>query len=128
MKIFTIVIFLLFLAYYSWNQSKNKSDEMPEISSIEGMKFMSNSNYIFLDVRTTAEHKAVSIPNTPVIPVQELASRLNEIQKLKKKKIIVYCRSGNRSRKGTAILINAGFDAVNLIGGMNQWQGPVEKR
>ena len=43
----------------------------------------------------------------------------------KQKKIIVYCRSGNRSGRGTDLLIRLGFDAVNLTGGMNQWAGPV---
>ena len=41
------------------------------------------------------------------------------------KKIIVYCRSGNRSGTATKILNENGFDAVNLIGGMNEWSGVV---
>ena len=43
----------------------------------------------------------------------------------KDKKIIVYCRSGNRSGKATKILKENGFDAVNLIGGMNFWEGEI---
>jgi phage shock protein E len=127
MKLLSIGIIIIILGISACNQPKNKS-VIPEISSIEGEKLLSNPNYYFLDVRTITEHEALRIPNTHVIPVQELASRLNEIKKFKDKKIIVYCRSGNRSGKGTAILNNAGFDAVNLIGGMNQWQGEVEKK
>jgi adenylyltransferase/sulfurtransferase len=63
-----------------------------------------------------------------LIPVHELASRLNEIEKYKDKTIILYCRSGNRSGKATTLLNNAGFDAINLLGGMNQWKGPVHKK
>jgi rhodanese-related sulfurtransferase len=127
MKLLSIGIIIIILGISACNQPKNKS-VIPEISSIEGEKLLSNPNYYFLDVRTITEHEAIRIPNTNVIPVQELASRLNEIKKFKDKKIVVYCRSGNRSGKGTAILNNAGFDAVNLIGGMNQWQGQVEKK
>ena len=52
---------------------------------------------------------------------------IDEIEKFKEKKIVVYCRSGNRSSKGTKILNKYGFEAVNLAGGMLQWKGPVEK-
>ena len=56
---------------------------------------------------------------------QEILTRINELNQYKQKKIIVYCRSGNRSGRGTDLLIRHGFDAVNLTGGMNQWAGPV---
>ena len=64
-------------------------------------------------------------PNTPNIPIESLEARINELNQYKQKKIIVYCRSGNRSGRGTDLLIHHGFDAVNLRGGMNQWAGPV---
>jgi rhodanese-related sulfurtransferase len=51
-----------------------------------------------------------------------------KIEKYKDKTIILYCRSGNRSGKATTLLNNAGFDAINLLGGMNQWKGPVHKK
>jgi rhodanese-related sulfurtransferase len=127
MKLLSIGIIIIILGISACNQPKNKS-VIPEISSIEGEKLLSNPNYYFLDVRTITEHEAIRIPNTNVIPVQELASRLNEIEKYKEKKIVVYCRSGNRSSKGTKILNKYGFEAMNLVGGMLQWKGPVEKK
>ena len=46
-------------------------------------------------------------------------------RKYKDQNIVVYCRSGNRSRTGTEILINNGYNAVNLSGGIINWTGPV---
>ena len=66
----------------------------------------------------------IPIPNSPNIPVQELENRIDELKIYQNKNIIVYCRSGNRSKTGTEILNNNGCNAVNLIGGMKQWKGP----
>ena len=84
-----------------------------------------DNNSVILDVRTLDEHKTISIPNSLIIPVQELESRVNELKKYKDQNIVVYCRSGNRSRTGTEILINNGYNAVNLSGGIINWTGPV---
>ncbi|MBT3180200.1 MAG: rhodanese-like domain-containing protein [Candidatus Marinimicrobia bacterium] len=127
MKLFSIGVVAIILGFVAWNQTKDKAG-VPAITSGEGVKLISNSNYVFLDVRTQKEHNAIRIPNTDLIPVHELASRLNEIEKYKDKTIILYCRSGNRSGKATTLLNNAGFDAINLLGGMNQWKGPVHKK
>ena len=89
-----------------------------------GIEF-SEDDYIFLDVRSIKEHKVKAIPNTPNIPVQELENRIDELEIYRDKKIVVYCRSGNRSKLGTDILNKNGYDAVNLIGGMIEWDGPI---
>ena len=100
-------------------------NEVPEIASKEAIRLLNNKNYYFLDVRTESEHNNLAIPNTTCIPVQELNNRFIELEDYKDKKIIVYCRSGNRSGAATKILNENGFDAVNLIGGMNEWRGEV---
>ena len=110
--------------YFCKNNKENKM-ETPMLESAKGVDLYGDDEYVFLDVRTLNEHRAKAIPNSPVIPVQELESRVNELNKYKDKKIVVYCRSGNRSKRGTDILINHGFDAENLEGGMNKWQGAV---
>ena len=50
---------------------------------------------------------------------------IQEIDQYRGKNIIVYCRSGNRSRTAAKILNTNGFNAYNLVGGMNEWDGPV---
>lgn len=124
MKIIIIMIIGL-LGVYVFNSSNGKKDITPSIESTKGLELYGKKDVVFVDVRTVAEHRANAIPDTPVIPVQELESRIDELKMFKDKKIVLYCRSGNRSVAGTDILVKHGFDAVNLLGGMIQWKGPV---
>jgi rhodanese-related sulfurtransferase len=83
-------------------------------------RIYNKEDVVLLDVRTPAEYvgNLGHIDSTLLIPVQELEQRLNELDKFKDKQIIVICRSGNRSGLGTRILHKAGYDAVNMVGGM----------
>ncbi len=80
----------------------------------------------FVDVRTEAEHIQSSIPNSIVIPLDELQFRLTELENYKTEKIVVYCRVGNRSQVATQLLIEEGFKATNLLGGIVDWTGPIK--
>jgi len=73
-----------------------------------------------LDVREPDEWAAGHIPGATLIPLGELPSRLGELER--NAKIVVVCRSGNRSAEGRDILLGAGFPAVtSLDGGMKEW-------
>ena len=98
------------------------------IESKDAMMLLDDVNYYFLDVRTIKEHENKSIPSTNCIPVQELEKRIDELNRYRKKKIIVYCRSGNRSRTAVKVLKENGFNAFNMIGGMNGWEGETIKK
>ena len=131
MKVSVIIVFLVLLiigSFLFFYPANNTQESTPAISTAEGVDLYGNSNNIFLDVRTLDEHKTISIPNSLIIPVQELESRVNELKKYKDQNIVVYCRSGNRSRTGTEILINNGYNAVNLSGGIINWTGPVSDK
>ncbi|RMH61687.1 MAG: rhodanese-like domain-containing protein [Calditrichaeota bacterium] len=82
------------------------------------------ADVVLLDVRTPEEFDGPlgHIDNAILIPVQELEKRVDELKPYKDKQIIVYCRSGNRSRFGTKILLNHGYKAVNMTGGMKGWR------
>ena len=107
-------------AFFCCNQSAT-------IESNDAIMLLNNDDYYFLDVRTLKEHENISIPSTDCIPVQEIEERMDELNDYRDKKIIVYCRSGNRSGIATKILSENGFNALNMIGGMNGWKGKVEK-
>jgi rhodanese-related sulfurtransferase len=77
---------------------------------------------VLLDVRTPAEHAAGALPGSVLIPVQELPERLSELKPFQGKQLIVYCRSGNRSARATALLREHGFNAWNMSGGILEWQ------
>jgi rhodanese-related sulfurtransferase len=74
-----------------------------------------------LDVRTQEEWDAVHAPNTTLIPLDQLPNRLAEVPR--DQEIVVVCRSGNRSREGRDILLNAGFAQVtSMSAGLNEWR------
>lgn len=86
---------------------------------------------MLLDVRTPAEYKEDGhIPNSILIPVQVLPQYIKDIEKFKDKKILVYCRSGNRSAVASKFLEQNGFKQVyNLKDGIIGWKKaglPVE--
>ena len=75
-----------------------------------------------VDVREPDEHAAFNIGGTflPLGKIQTMQT--DDIEELKGKEVIVYCRSGNRSGQACLILETIGFTNVkNLVGGMNDW-------
>ena len=76
---------------------------------------------ILIDVREQWEYDEAHIPNVTLIPMSELANRLDEIPT--DKEVILTCRSGNRSGQVTEFLQQNGFDNVhNMQGGILAWQ------
>ncbi len=73
-----------------------------------------------LDVREPHEYVEGHITGARLIPLGEVGRRLNELPR--DRDILVICRSGNRSGAATRQLVQAGYRAVNLSGGMIGWQ------
>jgi len=82
-------------------------------------KMSSGNEFFLLDVRTPMEHAGQAIPGSYLIPVQELANRVQELPK--DKELVVYCRVGNRSSYASAYLAQLGYNVKNLEGGLMQW-------
>jgi rhodanese-related sulfurtransferase len=96
-------------------------DKLPASISVQQAQTLRNEGAFILDVRSLAEWQAVHIPGSILIPLDQLESRLAEIPK--DVKIVVVCRSGNRSAQGRSALLNAGFPLVtSMKGGMVSWQ------
>ena len=122
MKLAKLTSFI-FISLIMWHCNQSVT-----IEGKDAVNLVDNSEYYFLDVRTIIEHENNSIPSTDCIPVQELEERIDELDRYRKKKIIVYCRSGNRSSNAVRILNEDGFNAFNMIGGMNGWEGETIKK
>lgn len=80
-------------------------------------------NYIILDVRTHEEFAAGHIPGAIVIPNETIGTE--EITQLpdKDQLIMVYCRSGNRSKQASDKLVKLGYTNIVEFGGINSWPG-----
>ena len=87
-------------------------------AQVSAMLAQSPKPYL-LDVRTPDEYKQGHISGAELIPLDELPNRLNEIPK--DQQILVICHSGNRSKQGRDILVNAGYNAVSMTGGLLAW-------
>ena len=94
--------------------------ELPAEISVEKAATYYSAGAFVLDVRQPEEWNEVHIPNTTLIPLPELSSRLSELPK--DESIIIICRSGNRSAQARDILLRAGFEATSVAGGMNDWK------
>ena len=83
---------------------------------------------LLLDVRTSEEFDGTMghIEGSILIPLYELEERLAELDEYQSHEIIVICRSGNRSGIGTQILIENGYKALNMDGGMIAWNNMLE--
>ena len=71
----------------------------------------------FLDVREPDEFASGRLPGTVNVPLGELAARVGELDP--SRRVVLLCRSGNRSGRAAEFLVDSGFDdVVNLAGGM----------
>jgi rhodanese-related sulfurtransferase len=128
LAVVTLVIVLLVL-WGNYRADSNPSTALPaQISVSEAYDKYQGGAYV-LDVRTQEEWDDFHAPNTTLIPLDQLSSRLNEVPR--DKEIVVVCRSGNRSQQGRDILLAAGFVQVtSMQGGLNEWRAsgyPVEQ-
>jgi phage shock protein E len=81
------------------------------------------NNYIILDVRTPEEFAEKHIPDAINIPNETIGTE--EIPELpdKEQLILVYCRSGNRSKQASEKLVRLGYTNIVEFGGINDWPG-----
>ena len=98
------------------------------VSMNEIVKIMEeNENYIILDVRTFEEYNEGHIPNAICIPNETIDKNVVEKLPNKEQLILIYCRSGNRSKQATEKLLNLGYTNLVEFGGIIDWKGKIEK-
>ena len=104
--------------------SKNEGSELPSLTPAEAAKSLDDdTSVVFLDVRSTAEYASESghLRGAVLIPVDSLQTRITELDPLKSKTFVVYCRSGARSARAQKLLVENGFHVLNMLGGMLRW-------
>ena len=95
-----------------------------QVSMDEAIAIMeSESDYMILDVRTTEEFADKHIPDAINIPNETIGTE--DIPELpdKDQLILVYCRSGNRSKQASDKLVGLGYTNIVEFGGINDWPG-----
>jgi rhodanese-related sulfurtransferase len=84
-------------------------------------KLSSGEALVLLDVRTTSERQRGGLRDSLHIPLHDLGRRMHELEPHRNKEIVVYCQTGSRSLSAAARIAKAGFKAVNLKGGIAEW-------
>ena len=128
----TQIAFLLFVALVIFlilqMGNRGNTNGLPRDISVSAAYNMYQTGAFVLDVRTLEEWNEYHAPDTTLIPLDQLPSRVNEVPR--DRQIVVVCRSGNRSQEGRDILLNAGFEQVtSMTGGLNEWRAsgyPIE--
>lgn len=95
-----------------------------QVSTEEAIALMeTETDYILLDVRTQAEYEEKHIPGAVCIPNETIGAE--EIPELpdKDQLILIYCRSGNRSKQASEKLVQLGYTNIVEFGGINVWPG-----
>ena len=121
-KIISLFLSLLIMAGCSVPMEQEASYR--QISMDEAITMMeTESNYIILDVRTPEEFAEKHIPDAINIPNETIGTE--EIPDLpdKAQLILVYCRSGNRSKQASEKLAALGYTNIVEFGGINDWPG-----
>lgn len=85
----------------------------------------SETDYIILDVRTAQEYESGHIPGAVNLPNETIISEAIQQLPDKEQLILVYCRSGNRSKQASKKLVDLGYTNIVEFGGINDWSGEV---
>ena len=122
-----------FCGLSSSNGASNESDtadndmSVPEITVHDLKRRRDAGDSVFvLDVRKPFEANIADIGADLLIPHEQVADRLDELEAHKGEEIVVHCRSGARSAEATQVLRQHGFDAKNLKGGTLAWSDEID--
>ena len=123
-KLIPILLFALMLTGCAG--AGNQTDSYRRISMDEAVAMMEQeSGYIILDVRTPEEFAEKHIPNAINVPNETIGT--GEISQLpdKNQLIMVYCRSGRRSKEAAEKLVKIGYTNIVEFGGIIDWKGEI---
>ena len=112
----------------STTTSTTKTNEIRHVSMDDIVKIMNeNKNYVIVDVRTPDEYKEGHIPNAINIPNETINETVYNKLKDKNQLILIYCRSGSRSRQAACKMQKLGYTNLVDFGGIINWKGKIEK-
>ena len=126
-KLIPILLSALMFTGYS-GTSNSQTNTYRQITMDEAVTMMAQeTGYIILDVRRPDEFAAGHIPNAINVPNESIGT--SDIPELpdKDQLIMVYCRSGRRSKEASEKLVKLGYTNIVEFGGILDWKGEIEK-
>ena len=106
---------------------KDKSEDTTDkaayhkISVEEAYEMMASQEVVVVDVRTREEHESGHIENAVLVPNESIGSEMPEALPDKEATLLIYCRSGRRSKEAAQKLLSLGYQNVYDFGGVIDW-------
>ena len=126
-KLILLRLAVLLLTACGQDKENDREAVYMNITAEEAKVLMdSGESHIILDVRTQEEYDQGHIPGAIVIPDTQIKARAEEMLTDKDQLILVYCRSGRRSKLAAEILAELGYTNIKEFGGIIDWPYEVE--
>ena len=116
---------LISLTFFSCSKKEITYEQFSQEKAYEIMK--TEKDFIILDTRTEEEFNEGHIPNAICISHEEIEARAEKELPDKDKLILVYCRSGRRSKIAAAALCKMGYTNIKEFGGIIDWKYEITK-
>ena len=127
-KLLFLLLSVMLLTACGQDTENDREAAYMNITAEEARQIMdSEDGYIILDARTQEEYDQGHIPGAVVISHEEIAEKAEEVLTDKDQLILVYCRSGRRSKIAAEALAELGYTNIREFGGIIDWPYEVEK-
>ena len=126
-KLIFLLLAVMLLTACGQDKENDQGAVYVNITAGEAKQIMdSEEDYIILDVRTQEEYDQGHIPGAIQISHEEIAEKAEEVLTDKDQLILVYCRSGRRSKLAAEALVELGYTNIKEFGGIIDWPYEVE--
>ena len=112
---------LALLSGCALSRAKEDKAAYQKISAEEAYKMMTSQEVVVVDVRTREEYDGGHIENAVLVPNESIGSEMPEALPDKEATLLVYCRSGRRSKEAAQKLLALGYQSVYDFGGVIDW-------
>ena len=127
-KLIIFLLAVLLLTACGQDKENDQGAVYVNITAEEAKKIMdTEEGYVILDVREQDEYDAGHISGAILIPYTQIEAKANEMLTDKDQLILVYCRSGRRSKLAAEALVELGYTNIKEFGGILDWPYEVEK-
>ena len=126
-KLIWMILAMMLLTACGQDKENRQEAVYVNITAAEAKEIMdSQEGYIILDTREQEEYDEGHIPGAMLIPHHEILEKAEGILTDKDQLILVYCRSGRRSKLAAEDLVKLGYTNIKEFGGIIDWPYEVE--
>ena len=127
MRLFVILLVAFLAVAGITDYGGNEMGRYEKISPEEAKLMMGHDHVLVVDVRRPEEDKEGHIPGAVLVTNETIGTTLPKELPDKKATLLVYCRSGVRSKQASQKLVRLGYEKVYDFGGIISWPYEIEK-